>query len=250
MSSGATLLFIVLAAAVAAFVNKKKKDKCLKDFQGNTVTLHAVTGTTIRGSLRLEHTGLELVYPTLQKNTDGCDQASMIIYKQEYPNISALVRFHDDLSPANKIERQKQLKRTYHPKLSRRLMRRLINVFKSLRDSVMDLINLLIGQVKRSSPVGTVLGSQEKYVAQMKQELVGSFGTAFEPLLERYIGCKVILELVRGEKKVQYCGLLKDYTAGFVELMNVDYSLADDEPVRKADLVVLRQYGTVRHLAE
>jgi len=114
----------------------------------------------------------------------------------------------------------------------------------------MEVLNLLITQAKKATPAGTVLTSQDKYVSQMKQELISSVGTSYEPLLERYIGRKVVLELIKGDKMFEYSGVLKDYTAEFIEIMDVDYKAQEDEPVRKADIVVPRKYGVIRHLGE
>jgi hypothetical protein len=161
-----------------------------------------------------------------------------------------MIRFHDDLSEKNKKEREKELERTYHPKWHRRFKRRLLNVFRTVRDSIVEIINLLISQAKRATPAGKVLSTQDKYVTQMKQELVGSVGTSFEPLLERYIGRKVVLEMFKGDKVLEFCGVLKDYTADFIEIMDVNYAVKQDEPKRRADLVVPRKLGVVRHLAE
>jgi hypothetical protein len=154
------------------------------------------------------------------------------------------------LSESNKRKREKELNRTYHPGLLRRLKRKIQNAFKTVRDSVMEVVNMLISQAKKASPAGAVLTSQDKYVSQMKQELMGSVGTSFEPLLERYIGHKVVLELAKGDKIFEYCGVLKEYTAEFIEIMDVNYKAKEDEPARKADLVVLRKYGVIRHLGE
>ncbi|GAI71679.1 unnamed protein product [marine sediment metagenome] len=74
--------------------------------------------------------------------------------------------------------------------------------------------------------------------------------TSFEPLLERHIGKKVVLELTRGDKIFEYPGVLKDYTADFIEIMDVDYRMKEDQPARKADLVISRKYGLIRHLGE
>ena len=161
-----------------------------------------------------------------------------------------MIRFHNELSEVGKKEREKELKRTYHPRMLRRLKRKIQNVLKTVRDSVMEVVNLLVSQAKRTTPAGAVLTSQDKYVSQMKQELMGSVGTSFEPLLERYIGHKVVLELVKGDKIFEYCGVLKEYTADFLEIMDVDYKVQADEPIRKADLVVPRKYGVIRHLGE
>jgi len=245
-----TILFIIFAAGVAAFIRKRSRDKCLRDFEQNMVTLEDISGKAIWGRLRVENTGLEFVYPKKHKDEEGHDETSYILYKYEYPNIGALIRFHDELSESNKTEREKELKRTYHPTPARRLKRKVKNVFKTIRDSVMEIVNLLMSQAKKATPAGTVLTSQDKYVSQMKQELMGSVGASFEPLLERYIGHKVVLELIKGDKIFEYCGVLKEYTAEFVEIMDINYAVKEGQPNRKADLVVPRKQGIIRHLGE
>lgn len=245
-----TILFIIFAAGVGAFVRKRSRDKCLKDFEQNMVTLEDTAGKTIWGTLRVENTGLEFVYPEKHKDEEGHDEASYILYKYEYPKIGAVIRFHDELSELNKKAREKELKRTYHPTTMRRLKRKIKNVFKTIRDSVTEIVNLLISQAKKATPAGAVLSSQDKYVSKMKQELMGSVGTSFEPLLERYIGHKVVLEMIKGDKILEYCGVLKEYTAEFIEIMDVNYKIKEDQPARTADLVVPRKLGVVRHLGE
>jgi len=245
-----TIIFIILAAGIGAFVRKRSRDKCLRDFERNMVTLEQTSGKTIWGRLRVENTGLEFVYPEKYKDRQGHDETSYILYKYEYPNIAVVVRFHDELSEQNKRAREKELKRTYHPGFWRRLKRRILNVFRTVRDSVVEIINLLISQAKKATPAGKVLTSQDKYVSQMKQELMTSAGTSFEPLLERYIGHKVVLEMIKGDKILEYCGVLKEYTAEFIEIMDVNYAVKPDQPTRTADLVVPRKLGLIRHLAE
>ena len=245
-----TIIFIVLATIVAAFVRRRSRDKCLKDFLHDLITLEEITGKIIRGKLRVENTGLEFIYPTNLKDENGHDETSFILYKYEYSNIRALIRYHDELNKGAKKEREKELKRTYHPRTLRKLKRKTQNVFKTVKDSMMEVVNLSISQAKRITPAGAVLTSQDKHISQIQKELMGSLGTSFEPLLERYIGHRVVLELIKGEKLFKYSGVLKDYTAEFIEIMDIDYTITKDQPVRKADLVVPRKYGVVRHLGE
>jgi len=113
-----------------------------------------------------------------------------------------------------------------------------------------EIFNLLISQAKKATPADKVLTSQDKYVSQMKQELMASAGTSFEPLLERYIGHKVVLEMMKGDKIFEYCGVLKEYTAEFIEIMDVNYASKLGQPAGTAVLVVPRKYGLIRHLAE
>ena len=129
IATAITIIFIILAAGVGAFIRKRSRDKCLRDFEQNMVTLEDTAGKTIWGKLRVENTGLEFIYPQKQKDTDGHEESSYILYKYEYPRIGAVVRFHDDLSERNKKVRGKELKKTYHPGFWRRLKRRTLNVF-------------------------------------------------------------------------------------------------------------------------
>lgn len=245
-----TIIFIVLATAVGAFIRKRSRDKCLKDFQRNMITLENTDGKLIWGNLRVENTGLEFQYPQKHQDEDDHEEASYILYKYEYPNIGVLIRFHDELSERNRKRREKELNRTYHPNMLRRINRKIKNVFKTLRDSVMEIVNVLMSQAKKRAGAGAVLTSQDKYVTQMKQELMGSVGTSYEPLLERYIGRKVVLELIKGDKLLEYCGVLKEYTAEFIEIMDVDYKTKEKDKARKVDLVVPRKRGVIRHLGE
>ena len=66
-----TIIFIILATAVGAFIRRRKRDKCLKDFGNNMVTLEETSGKTIWGRLRVENTGLEFVYKTKHEDEQG-----------------------------------------------------------------------------------------------------------------------------------------------------------------------------------
>ena len=144
----------------------------------------------------------------------------------------------------------KELKITYHPSSFRRNMRKLANIFKTIRDSFVEVINLLLAQARKATPATGVLSSQDKYVTQMKKELIGSVGTSHEPLLEKYIGRLVILEILKGDKILKFSGVLKDYTANFIEILDVDYQSINDPETRKADLIAPRICSTIRHLGE
>jgi hypothetical protein len=68
--------------------------------------------------------------------------------------------------------------------------------------------------------------------------------------MERYIGQKVVLEMIKGDKVLEYSGVLKDYTADFIEIMDVNYASKLGQPTRKADLIIPRKHVLIHHLAE
>ena len=245
-----TVIFIILCAVVGALMKGRSKDKCLVNFSGDLITLEQSSGKKIWGKLIVENTGLELMYPTAYVDKDRHEKTSFILYRAEFATIVALIRYHNDLDEQRKKQREKELEKTYHPTFIRRFKRKCLNLFKTVRDSVMELVNMFIAQAKTKAPGGAVLASQDKYVSQMKGQMLGFIGTAFEPLLERHIGAKVIFEMNKNDKKYEYSGVLKDYTAQYLELMDVNYNISEESASKKADIVVSRENCLIRHLGE
>jgi hypothetical protein len=244
-----TIIFILAAGVVGAFVRGRRRDKCLKDFAGYQVTLLEPSGKRIWGRMRVEATGLELVYPSKHADADGHIEGSFILYKNEFANLLALLRFHDDMTEGQRRRREADLKRTYHPGPVRRLRRRTMNVFRTIRDSVAEVLNVLLSHAQRRSLGGGILVGQDKYVSQIKDELIASVGTSYEPLLERHIGHVVVVEIVTDNTVREYPGVLKEYTAEFLELMDVKYDVGDGTP-KKADIIIPRRCAAVRHMGE
>ncbi len=245
-----TIICVVVVTVVAAFVRGRRKDRCLKDFSASLLTLQDTSGKLIWGRLRVESTGIELVYESPHKDNEGHDETSYIFYKQEYSMLKALIRYHDELDDEARRRREIELDKTYHPSALRRLGRRIRNFLNTFRNSVIEIVNLFVGQMKKTGTGGRVLAGQDKHISQLQQELSPASGTAYEPLLEPHIGKKVVLELIEGDKVVEYSCILKEYTAEFIEVMDTKYRIKEGEPVRKADLIVPRKYGIIRHLGE
>jgi len=244
-----TIIFIILSALVAVVIRKIKKDKCLKDFRDDTVNLELLNGQQYKGELKIKSSGLKLNYPELIEDQQNLKFLSFLLYKNEYPDIQAVVRYHKDLTEAGKELREKDFKKTFHPSRWRKIRRSLINFFKIIKDALIEIINLMTSHISKTNPVGAAISSNDREVNKMKNELYGLVETSYEPLLEEYIGERVILELKRGSDWVKYNGVLKDYTAEFIELIDVDY--APEQPGKiDADLIVLRKYGIVRNLSQ
>ena len=246
---GITILGVIVVGVILAFLKGRSRDACMRHFSGNMVTLEEKTGKTVWGILRAESTGLELAYQTPHQDKKGYIETSYVLYKTEFPNIRAIIRYHDNLSEEDKKRRDRQLRITYHPSAWKKLARKTRSMFNTVRDSVMDLVNIFVGRAAKLTPVAGAMAA-DKNVGQVKQEMSGFFTTSFEPLLERHIGRMVVLELTKDDKIYEYPGILKDYTAQFIEIMDVSYSTLQESRAKKADLLVPRVYGIVRHLAE
>ncbi len=246
-----TIVVILTAALISAFSRRVKRDKCLYDFNNDPVVLEKINGEIAgAGILRVENTGLEFIFPEESRDEKTKNiLSSYIFYKYEYPQIQALIRFHDKLSDEGKKAREKELKRTYNPSIFKKIRRKIQNFFKTISDSLTELANAMVMHLQKSSASGALLKSQDKYLKQINQNIIESVGSAFDPILERYIGHKIVFELIKGESIHKYSGILKEYTANYIEILDVLYKTQNEE-ARKADIIVPQKLGIIRHLGE
>ena len=244
-----TIIFIVFSALVAVVLRKIKKDKCLKDFTDDIIVLELLNGQQYRGELKLKSSGLQFNYPELIEGEYNLKFLSFLLYKNEFPDIQAVVRYHRDLTEEGKKLRAEDFKKTFQPSRWRKFRRSILNFLKIIKDAVIEIINMMTSHLSKTTPVGAAISSNDNQVNKMKNEVYGLVETSYEPLLEDYIGERVILELKRGDNWVKYNGVLKDYTAEFIELIDVDYAPEEKGKI-DADLIVLRKYGIVRNLSE
>ena len=141
-----TIILIVVSSLVTIVVRRTKRDKCLKDFSRYPVTLEMTDGATCFGRLHVENTGIELAYADKRQRESGNTEASYILSKDEYLEIQGLACFHADLDEESREDRRRDLERTYKPSTLRKLTRKTRNLLNTVRDSFLEVVNLLIGQ--------------------------------------------------------------------------------------------------------
>ncbi len=223
-----TILFVFLSAVITAIIKAHTKDKCLKHFQDYHITLEELDGDLCWGILNVYTTGIELGYRRPHLDDDGHIESSYILYKEQYEDIHALYRFSADQDEANRIRRNKDIKRAYNPNTFRRLGRRLGNLINTLQDAFMQSMGLVLGQIKKASPGSLVLRTQEERLTKIGKNIIGHIGNTYDPILEKYIGSKVILEITKNNTTIEYEGILKEYSSQFLEILNVKYPLEQE----------------------
>ncbi len=216
-----TIIFIFLVALIGTFLNSRKKDRCLKDFNGYHVTIEMLNGDLAWGKLRVFSNGLELEYLKPNKDTDGHWETSFIVYSSQYKDINCIYRYSDELNDENKKRRQREIDKTRYPSIFRRIGRSLRNIFNTFRDAFVQSIGIGLTQAKKGSPSSALLTTQDQRISQIGQTVVGHAGRAFEPILERHIFDKVVMEILKDNVVTEYCGLLKEYTSDFLEVLDI-----------------------------
>ena len=216
-----TIVLIILTSIINAFIRHRSRDKCLKDFSGFFVTLLLKNGKAIRGKMKLLSSSMELEYqqPESEEQDGYCRNSYIMMNDELEADIQAIHRYHWDLTPKNKRLREKSIKRSYKPNLFRRTGRTMRNAVNTLRDAFNKSISLFFGQIG-----GKIAGGRAtQELTSVGSSIVNVFGNTYEAVLEKYIGKKVIIEIVENGGKREYAGILKEYTARYLELLNVHY---------------------------
>ena len=74
-----TIIFIVLATFVGVLLKRRSKDRCLNGFSSYMITLANTAGKNFWGKLHVENSGLELLYETPHKDSDGHSETGYIL---------------------------------------------------------------------------------------------------------------------------------------------------------------------------
>lgn len=221
-----TIIFIFLSALVTAILKERARDRCLKDFRDYPVILELENeNKVIWGILSLYSNGLELYYRDSYLDPEGQIKASFILYKDEWPGLMAIYRCAQDLDPKAIDRRKRDIRHTYQPSVFRRVLRYMRNLFNTLRDAVNKSLGLIVGQAKKSMPSSKVLSTQDTAIKQLGETFVEYASYAYDAVLERLIGKKVVAEILHHGALLEYIGILKEYSANFVEILSINKSL-------------------------
>lgn len=231
-----TLLAIFLTALVSAYLRRRRRDRALKEFDGYHCALALWDGGCAWGRLRVYANGLELIYPQVQPDRDGRPRTSFVLFQEHYDRVKAIYRYRDELTPENQQRRAQDLERSFHPGPWRRSKRWLRNFVDTFRDAINEALGLWLSRVKGGRR-GRALQGQDARLQQLGAQVVGEVGTAYDPILERYVGHCAVLEH-RREETFQQChwGVLKEYSPAWLSLLDCreqdELAIRLDQPER------------------
>lgn len=246
MDYSLTIIFILLSASIAVLLRRVKRDKCLKSYENNFVIIEKIDGELLKGKITLENTGIEIILDSDSDLDSGLDSETILtrlLYKHEYPQVFSIIRDpkiqNSDIK--KKIEKESKKIKTHEKTFF--IGRKMINIIRTLKNSIMEIVNLLISQVKKTAPSGNIINTQNKHINKIKAELADTVNNSFEPLLEKYIGKSVLIESLRNNSIIKISGILIDYTANFIKISKSQYL-----KFAKIDLILNRKYSVIRSL--
>jgi hypothetical protein len=215
-----SLLLIILSSVISVFFVGRKRDRCLRDFNGYFCSVFLKSGKEVYGRLRVFGTGIEYEYRDDHHDTQGHLESSFIIYASEFGDMLFLKRFHRKLSAENMKKRFKSVRAVYKPSIFRIVRRKFRNFLSTFQDGITRSLNTVIGMTASRNPKSH-LSERQKEISGLGTQVVSVVSHSYDPILERYIGYFVVLETVEQSRITEYCGILKDYTQHFIEILNV-----------------------------
>ena len=212
---------IFLVALVGAYLRSTVRDRCLKSWAGFHITLERTDGKLIWGVMHLEPTGMELSYLDSVQDEKHIE-ATFLLYNSEYKNIQAIYRYADKLSEQSKKRRTRDIEKSFHPGPLRRFGRKTRNFLSTATDSLNEVVGVVLGRVQKSGS-RFLTEKDTASLGKLSGQVIGQTGSMYDPLLERYIGRRVVFELAEGGEVHEHVGIFKDYSADFIEVLEVQY---------------------------
>jgi len=235
-----TIIIISLSGFIGAFIKGKKKDRCLKELNQSNIHIIKIKGeekdeSDILGLLNIEANCMEI------KLNDNTKKENLILYKNEYVSINKIIRYTELQNEKEKKEREIEFNKITNPSLFRKMKRTIIIFFNITKDAIFELSETMLSKTKLSSL------NQTEFVESIKSHTSQSATiSSYQPIWERYIGKKVVLEQIIDNIKIEYSGILKEYSGNYILLYDVNFK--NKSQIKNSDILFPRGNSVIRNL--
>ena len=243
------MLLLFVAATIAAIASRRKRDRCLKYFNREPVMILMQSGKWLWGRFMAYPKAMELVFENPEADESGHKKASYVLYTPEVDGIKKILQSPPMPGTKEYEKWQKEIQQIANPSLLRRFRRWIWNMFNTLRDAISQSLGMIIGTIKKSTPMGKVSGA-DKRAGDIGNTLLGTVPNAYEPVLEKYLSKQVIVEMLEDDKVIEFAGLLQEYSGKYLLLRNVAYKPDVDTGTPlpdRFDVIFPRNKAIVRH---
>ena len=213
------LLFLFVSALMGTALKRRSRDHCLKRFDGAQVILSDPNGKWHHGVVNIFAQGIELIFPQPKEKSFG-EVKSLIIHPNEVDKIPFLIRPVPEVDTHKGVQWEKELTRIQNPSFKDRVYRTILNFYNMLRDAFGQAAQTIIGAMSKDSSVGKVKNS-DKRMNEIGSGLTELVPNAWEPILEKYRGQRIIIERKTAEGLVNETGVLEDYSSKYLLIRQV-----------------------------
>tara|TARA_B110000444_G_C18804328_1_gene579115 strand:- start:498 stop:1241 length:744 start_codon:yes stop_codon:yes gene_type:complete len=241
-----SIIIISATGVIGAFIKGKHKDRCFKYFQGCNSHILRLDNKDVWGIFNIESNAIEVIFTephTQNVESKEFNKTNFILYKSEFNSIKMLIHFVNTSDEVEATKRKKELNKLLNPNIFKRFGRRIIIFFNVVKDALLEVAGSVMTKSKLSE------GNKEKLMGTFKDNSLNNYsGENHQPIWENYIGKHVILEQIIDKKKQEYIGVLKEYSAKYILLFNVNYTA--EGKTKKADIIFPRINAVIRHAVQ
>lgn len=223
------LIFLFASALMGTALKRRSRDHCLKKFHGTQIILSDLNGDWHAGVVNVFAQGIELVFHEAEEGDLG-PVRSLVIHPNEVDKIPFFIRPAPQVDTRAGIMWEKELARIRTPIFSDRVFRLVLNFYNMLRDAFGQAAQTIMGAISKDSSVGKVKNS-DKRMNEIGSGITELVPNAWEPILEKYRGQRVIIERNNSEGKQCEAGVLEDYSSKYLLIRQVS---VQDENLRKS----------------
>jgi len=213
-----TLIFVFGAALISFVIQRWALDRCLKHFAKFRVSIEQEGEDPVWGELNVYPGGIEIIYSESRADDSGHTETSYIVFEEQMEKVLAIERYHEELDEEDKKLRLKDVNSLKSRSFFKKLARGLRNLSNAFKDAISQSMGLVVAQT-RGKASSSLAKSQDAGIKKIGDEALGAVSNRFEPILERYIGCKVIVEAKNGDETSRHEGILKEYSSNWIELL-------------------------------
>jgi small nuclear ribonucleoprotein (snRNP)-like protein len=243
------MLLLFATATIAAITARRKRDRCLKYFNREPVMILMESGKWLWGRFMAYPKAMELIFEHPEADESGITKSSYVLYTPEVDGIKKILQPPPATGTREYDRWKKEVEQIANPSLFRRFRRWIWNIFNTLRDAISQSLGMVIGTMKKSTPMGKVAGA-DKRAGEIGNTLLGTVPNAYEPVLEKYLSKQVVVEMLEDGQVVEFSGLLQEYSGKYLLLRNVSYhpniDIGTPLPDR-FDIIFPRNKALVRH---
>ena len=248
------LVLLFVSALMGTALKRRARDHCLKKFQGSKVILPDGEGAWEQGTLRVFAQGVELAYESQREEPFGSVE-TLVLHPSEVEKVSYFVRPAPAPNTRAGADWSKELASIRAPSFYERVKRSALNFYNMLRDAFGQASQAILGAISKDSSMGKVKNA-DKRVNEIGTGLTDLVPNAWEPILEKYRGHRVVVERKTKTGLVKESGVLEDYSSEYLLVREV---IARDEEllgflekngaIRDAqnDFLYARAHSVVRH---
>ena len=223
------LLFLFASALLGTILKRKAKDHCIKKFEGQNVCIPSLNGEMIEGVLSVYDKGIQIRYTRKIMQDIGVIN-SFVLHPAEIEKIPYLIRPAPDPETKAGFTWAQEMHKILHPNFLQRSQRMIHTFYNMLKDAFGQAAKAIIGAISKDTAISKVKDSNKR-IEEVRSGLTELVPNAWEPILEKYRGSRVVIERKGAEGTVYESGVLEDYSSKYLLMREVQ--IKDPELLNK-----------------